>query len=396
MRVSATTQQTAHCMQTPLLFTQAFRLFFPLAALYAAIGILAWLSGLSGLVSLPLAPTLWHAHEMLFGFAMAVVAGFVLTAAASWTGMQVAEPRWLLSLAILWIAGRLAAFWPDGLGAILWFVIDSLFLPGVAYLVSRVLLRSRNWRNALFIPLFWGLAGLNVAFHQRSLAGELQVARAGLEFTTYLLGFLMVFMGGRVIPFFTGRRCGYMPGQWAWLNWCTTLCALALAILVALAPRSTLTTGVALVAGLSTWLRLLYWQPWRAWHEPMLWVLHLGYAWLGTAFLLRAGVSVGWPANLAVHALMVGGLGCLGLGMLTRVAQGHSGRQIRAGPLMSLAFTGMLLAGLLRVAAYLPGSLSGLPGLTVSALLWVAAWSCYCLVIAPGLAWSPRASGPQP
>ncbi len=371
-------------MKTFIVFTQAYRLLFPLTALFTAISVVYWLAGLSGMLTLRAQPTLWHAHEMLFGFAMAIIAGFVLTAAANWTRLPVASPRALIGLAGIWVIARLSAFIPTPWASTPGALIDSLFLPGVAILITRVLLKSGNRRNYMFIPFLWGLAAVNIAFHFMIYEQSYTAARLLITFTAYLIGFLMVFMGGRVIPFFTANRCHYQPIQWPWLNWLATLGALFSSLLIISQPMATWTASLAGITGLAILLRLTLWQPWRVWRIPLLWILHIGYAWLGVAFLLAAAVNGGWIpfSTLPIHALMAGALGCLGMGMMTRVALGHSGRPLVSNPILQAAFVLVVMAGVFRLASYYPGPLQGLEGLTYSAITWSLAFLIYFLVFA--------------
>jgi uncharacterized protein involved in response to NO len=359
--------------------TQAFRPLFPLAAAYTAVGIIVWLAGLSGMISLPAHPTLWHAHEMLFGFAAAIIAGFALTAVVNWTGHPSTTPGSLGLITGLWVAARVLGLFPRTVAQDIAAICDSLFLPGVALLMTRVLLKTENRRNYMFIPFLWGLASINIGFHISLHAGQVDLARGLITFTAWLVGFLMVFMGGRVIPFFSANRCRYQPLQWAWLNWSSTISALLAGILVVLFPQTIWSAVVAAFAGMATLLRLVLWQPWRVWRVPMLWILHIGYGWLTAAYLLAAVVHMGWlqPLTLPIHVLLAGGLGCLGLGMISRVALGHSGRQIEASPTILAAFVLVILAGAVRVASYLPWSWTGLPSLTLSAIFWCLAFALY-------------------
>lgn len=339
------------------------------------------------MMALPAQPTLWHAHAMLFGYAAALIAGFVLTAVANWTGQQPTTPTELATLVVLWLSARLAALFPYGAWQLVASIADCLFLPMLAWLMARVLLKTRNRRNYLFIPFLSGLALVNIGFHWALFQDRPELARLLVQFTAYLVGFLMVFMGGRVIPFFSTKRLQYQPVQWPWLNWVSTLSALLAGALQVNEPLSGWAAAAAATAALTTLLRLLLWQPWRAWREPMLWILHCGYAWLAVAYLLAAAVSMGWlhAPTLPIHALMAGALGCLGLGMMTRVALGHTGRPIQASPAMLVAFVLVIIAGLLRVASYGPWAWSGLPSLTIGAICWSMAFMLYFLVFAPRL-----------
>lgn len=376
-----------------LILSQAYRPFFPLAALATSASVLVWLLGLSGMLPLPPNPTLWHAHEMLFGFATAVILGFVLTAVQNWTGVAAVGPRGLGLLLGLWLAARLLAFWPSVPGQCLSASVDVFVLPMGAVFMGRVLLTTRNYRNLVFLPLLSVLAALNVAFHWALQNGAPAVARELIVVTVWCVAFLMVFMGGRVIPFFSSRRLAYTPAQWPWLNWTSTLSAAGTIICVAL-DRNALLVACAGLTAISTALRLACWQPWRAVTEPMLWILHLGYGWLAlgyAALALSATSSLGLAPTLPLHAVMAGALGCLSIGMMTRVALGHSQRPISANPVVVATFILVVLAGLLRIAAYFDGPFAGLRGLTLSALLWAMAFLFYAVPFAAAL-WLKRSS----
>lgn len=369
-----------------------FRWFFPLAALYAAVGIVLWLAGLSGQMPLSANPTLWHGHEMLFGFATAVIAGFLLTAVANWTDRRPAGPGLLALLSLLWVAGRLAVLVQPRLPWPLLAILEGAFLPLLALVMSRVLILSRNTRNLMLVPFLWGLALLNLGFHVMLGEGDIDAARRLLTLTAWLVGVLLVFMGGRVIPFFSGRRLGYQPRQWGWLNWTSTLGALGAAIALSLVPGTYFAAAIALVAALATTCRLLAWQSPRIWTEPMLWILHLGYAWICVAYVSAALVHAGlldWPQTAPLHVLLTGALGCLALGMMTRVALGHSGQPIACSPLMLVAFVLVWAAGLARIGSYVSWAGAGLPSLTISAILWVLAYALYVLEFTVRL-WRPE------
>jgi len=361
-----------------------FALFFPLAALSTALAVGIWLAALSGRLALPANPTLWHAHEMLFGFASAVVAGFVLTAVANWTGRVPAGPRTLAALAGLWLVGRGAALTALGgttTDAVV-AVADLGFLAGVALVMTRVLIAARNLRNLVFVPLLFGLAGIDLVHHLAVLSARFDTARTALTLTAWLVGFLLVFMGGRVIPFFSGRRLDYAPKQWPALNWLSTLAALGSAFALTFVPMSTLAAILAGVTAVTTAVRLAAWQTPRLYGEPMLWILHAGYTWVVVAYALAALVHAGaldLSPTAPLHALTAGGLGCLALGMMTRVALGHSGRPIKASPVSLVAFCLIVPAGLSRLAAYADWAWADLPSLTVSAILWTVAFGLYAL-----------------
>lgn len=364
----------------------AFRPFFMGAAGLAVVWMALWLGYL--LAGMPahdnIMPVLWHGHEMLFGFAMAVIAGFLLTAMQNWTGLRLVTPGQLALLVATWLAARLAFAFSDILPLWLVTLLDLAFLPLLCLIVARTLIRAENRRNYSFIVIllvFWVLnILLHLEFHHQ-LSGYGYTA---LDTTVLLVTTLLVFMGGRVIPFFTDRRLpGSTPLQWPWLNWASTLSVLAIIPLYLIVGRQSILAPLLLAAATLTAARLIAWKPWHTFGEPMLWILHLGYAWVPVGLVLLAlhfsGAGIPWTAG--IHALMAGAMSTLILGMMARVALGHSGRPIAAMPLIMASFVIITLAGITRVAAALlvtPGWL-----LAAAGFLWALAYLLYLMVYTP-------------
>lgn len=359
---------------------RGFRPFFLLAAIHAAGGGLAWLAVLGGWWTPSIAPAFWHGREMLFGFATAVIAGFLLTAVQNWTGRRPCGPVGLLVLAALWLAAR-ALLWVPGHGPLAAALADAGFLAALAGVLLHAIIRARNWRNLAlaFVPLVLGSIQLVPVFRD-GLTGT------SLALTILVLVWLMAFMGGRVIPFFTERRlpqAGVVrtPGL-----------DLALAVLLAGAvptwawagPQSAVTTGILAGAGALLLLRQFYWGTHRTLGEPLLWILHVGHAWLGIGLLAIAAVAWGpvWLLPTAFHAVTIGALGSLTLGMMARVALGHTGRSLRAPRGMAVAFGAISVAALLRLAAGAAPAAADvlLPG---AAVAWTAAFLIYTACYLP-------------
>ena len=312
--ISATSTQPA---APPL---HPFRPLFFCAALAASLGMLAWGAFLhfGWLPSAALQnPFYWHAHIMLFGFAGALVGGFLLTASANWTGIATTTRRGLLLLTATWAVARILLLTPlpFWIGAL----FDVGYLFGLAFLVGRVLWLSSNKRNAFLVLILLFYTGLDIAFYAGVLAGNGSVPSRALIGAVDLLMVLMLAIGGRVIPFFTGRK---LSGHTMWVNkyliWAVNgggalvlLCGLGGAPAY---PRGALMLAVALLA----LARLAGWRGWRAWHEPMLWVLHLGYLWLAIGLTVRGLALLGvyaMPEIDTLHGITVGALGTLSLGM---------------------------------------------------------------------------------
>lgn len=379
-----------------VVFQIGFRPFFLGAAVYAVVAMALSTSHFAlGLKLIPgqtIPPTLWHGHELLFGFAVAVIAGFVLTASQNWTGLKAASSQELMVLFGVWLAGRIAFLAAGVVPLAVASVIDLLFLPLLAAVMARILIRARNRRNAVFPPLLLALAGFNACLHAQ-LHGLADLAWFGLAGTTALLTFLLVFMGGRVIPFFTQNRLVGTPvHRWPALDWAATLSVVPIPLWFALDVVWLTVAGLLLPAALIA-ARLLAWSPWATRHEPMLWILHLGYAWIPVGLTLWAAHEAGLGVSFAAgqHALLAGALGALTLGMMARVALGHTGRTMMAPQWMAPAFALVLLAGLVRVAAELIPEMM-VPLWLVAGGLWVLAFGVYVVVYSPILT-QPRADG---
>lgn len=374
--------QTAAEPGEPLtLLQQPFRPFFLGAALVASLGMLVWVLFLHlGLLppgSLP--PLLWHGHEMLLGFAAALMAGFLLTAVSNWTGQPTTTPWSLGALSLLWLTARGAFLLPTVVPYTVAASLDAAFFPCLAIIVARPILHTRNRRNLFLIPLLSAFALADVLFHL-AVAELLKIPPLHvLLWVIDLFVVLMLVIGGRVIPFFTERRLPQVRLQSrAWFN-ATVNGGAALVLLLDVALPGSKPLGVASLAlACCVAVRLYGWRPWRTLREPMLWILHAGYLWLAIGLLLRGvALTAGWlPELTAVHALTVGALGSLAIGMMTRVAFGHTGRPLTAGWPMVLAFILVSFAAVLRV--------SGIAGLLpLAGTLWTAAFAIYFVRFLP-------------
>ncbi len=368
------------------LFAIAFRPFFLAAGWFAAAWMLIWIIYLlKGFPSLgALNPILWHGHEMLFGFAGAVIAGFLLTASQNWTGLQSSTPGSLAGLVLLWLAARLGFLFPGVVPLWLTSIVDLVFFPLLGWMLARVLIRARNRNNYILLPVLAGFTLLNLVIHLELHGVVRGTGTTALQATVYLVALLLVFMGGRVIPYFTGRRLPKLRvRQWPWLDW-TTL-AVTFAVLPAFLwlGKSPALAPLLLAAAALNLARLFAWNPWGTWRVPLLWVLHLGYLWLPIGFALQGahllGAPIGWSAGL--HALMAGALGGLTLGMMARVSLGHTGRPLEAHPVMAFAFGLITLAAIARLGmTFYP--VSGWL-LIASALLWTTAFCVFAVFHTP-------------
>lgn len=379
-------------MATSLL-SVPFRPFFVAAALQAIAGILVWLlflryAQVSGAL-LP-DPFLWHGHTMITGFAGAIIAGFLLTASANWAGRPTTTPLTLSILIVFWLTGRVADFIPQ-FSPWISLVGDAGFWLLTDFLLLRVIIIGRNWRNIGFGLLPLAFFAVDLAWHLDHIGLASGIARPALWIGVDLLVVIMGAMGGRVIPFFTRNRLPdarvSSPQSLALAT--NILLVLVLATNVAFRGEA-LAAMLMVLAGVVLLARLALWDSVSTRREPMLWILHLGYAWLGVALLLRATAiySGAFAESTALHAVTVGALGALGLGMLVRVALGHTGRPIQADRLMTIGFLLVSLAAVARLASIVDAPAAITHG--VASWLWMFAFLLYLwrflpILVAPRL-----------
>ncbi|MBZ0143329.1 MAG: NnrS family protein [Rhodocyclaceae bacterium] len=385
------------------LLSSAFRPFYFLGTLYAALLTAAWLGAWLGHWDVPSVGTplrLWHGHEMLFGFAAAIIAGIVLTALPSWAGTEEIRGGRLALLVLLWLAGRIA-FWaapwlPPPAPAI----ADLLLFPAIFLMVAPQLARATNRLYLLLLPILLTLAAANAVFHYGILAANAHLAGLGLRGAIYAIIVLFVLKGGVLTPIFTGNALREKGrGDQAPFNVELEVLAVGVVLLLAaldLAGAPSPWTGLAALAcaGVHA-VRTARWRGWRLPDVPLVFVMHLGFAWLVFAFLLKAAADLAGlvPEAAWMHAFTVGGLGLMMLGLMTRVALRHTGRPLVVPGAMKLAYAMMFAAALLRLAATVHGL--GAWAVALAAVLWGLTFLVYfavfgALLVRPSL---PRAGG---
>jgi len=388
--MSAPSLSDAPNSRVPLFFL-GFRPFYLLAAMLAAGAVPWWLIQYRlGFQAGALPGMAWHGHEMLFGFAAAVIVGFLFTAARNWTGLPTPTGGLLAALAALWLAGRVLLLTGPGWLAAL---ADVAFLPAAALALWIPLQRTRN-RNRFMIGILLLLALCNLGFH---LAATGLVAAAPGTFTRaamFLVVFLVAIMAGRVVPSFTRNALPSARIRTSPALDRAAMIALALALAASAAGlRGWLPAGLALAAAVLHVARLWSWDPWCTRTRPILWILHLSYAWIPVGLILTAGAAVDlWPELAAVHALGTGVIGGMIVGMITRTALGHTGRPLHAGAAETAAYVLVHMAALLRVFPLLIAPAVYPLALVVSGGLWSAAFVIYLVRYAPMLA-RARADG---
>jgi uncharacterized protein involved in response to NO len=373
------------------LWNLGFRPFYLLAGIFSAVSVLAWAAQYSGLLPFAyLQGAAWHGHEMLFGYTLAVMAGFLLTAVRNWTGEPTPAGVPLMALAALWVAGRVLVLTPFGAAAA---AVNAAFPVAVAVAIGIPLARARNARNYFFVGLLLALGALVLAVHL-ALSGDIEVPpRRGLRLAMDVVLFIMAVMGGRVIPMFTNNG---VPGAGAARHPLVEKLALGSVLLLILADALELLPGVvaaiALAAAIAHGVRLILWRPWRTRAVPLVWILHAAYAWIVVHLFLRGASGLDWLSDsLAVHALTVGAIGGLTLGMMTRTARGHTGRPLAADRWELAMFVLVQLAAAVRVLGGMAPP-AHLAAMQLSALLWFAAFGLYAVRYWPVLT-RPRLDG---
>lgn len=379
------------------LFALGFRIFFLLAGFAALALLILWQKMVEGTISPPyFTGTIWHAHEMLLGYTVAVIAGFLLTAVSNWTGKITLQGDGLVGLSLLWLYGRILPFYagllPDGLIAL----VDFAFLPTLAFIIAKTLIRTKNYKNLIFVGLLGLLTLGNAMIHAQMLELCERGAAIGIQLVLATIVLMILVIAGRVFPFFTekGLKGVSIPRNpqldMLAIGSTTILFALQLAGI----SGTILALAALIVAGLNAW-RLANWFVFRIWFAPLLWVLYLGYSWLILGFVFTAFAAWGWILpSLALHAFTVGGIGVLTIGMMARVSLGHTGHAMKASNTIAVVFGLLNMAALFRVI--LPAAMISWTNMLIycAILAWLAAFALFIFVYAPILT-TARADGKE-
>ncbi|MEG1039455.1 MAG: NnrS family protein [Pseudomonas sp.] len=374
---------------TPVL-RLAFRPFFLAGCGLALVAVPLWLFALSGALGdwQPAGGWLaWHRHELVFGFGLAIIAGFLLTAGQTWTGQPGLSGKPLAALALVWLAARIA--WLVNLSWPLLALLELVFPLVVALLMAAMLWRVRQQRNYPVVLVLLLLTGADAMSLYGLILGHDGWQRQGVFSAIWLVAAMMGLIGGRVIPFFTQRGLGRVEGvaPWPWLDGVLLAAAILVALLYAAGPALSANVWIGVLFAALTLghgVRLWRWHDRRLWRVPLLWSLHLAYGWLALACLGMALWHFGVALNpsLAVHCLTVGAMAGLILAMIARVSLGHTGRPLQLPAGLTLAFILLNLAALSRVLLVLWWPLTGL---WLAALCWVGAFALYAWRYAPML-----------
>ena len=379
-------------------FAAGFRPAFLAAGLAAFVLIPIWVAVYVYGVTLPCPwpPTLWHAHEMMFGFIGAAIAGFLLTAVPNWTGQRGVAGAPLAALLVVWLAARVAiataSWWPAGVVA----ALDLAFFPMLASMIAPSLLRAGN-RNWPLLLVLGALTACDAVFHFQLLRRDAAAALRAILVAIDLALLLVTVIGGRIVPAFTSgalRGEGVTMRTFPGIGPAAIVAMAAVAIVDAVDPGGRTAAVTAGIAALVQAVRLAQWRSGRTLSKPLVWVLHLGYAWMPLGLALKCAALLGGAAIAAfwLHALTVGALATMILGVITRAALGHSGRPLEPDPRTVIAYALLLLAGLARVFGFALLGLAYPVVILIAAFLWTGAFGLFLWVYAPILL-SPRADG---
>lgn len=382
------------------LLAGGFRPFFLLAGLYAAASLAAWLLTYGGWWSLPApwVPMWWHGHELVFGFAGAAICGFLLTAVPKWTGTPMVRGLPLAGLVLLWLLGR-AAMWAAGVlppAAVA--VVDLLLFPAMAWAIGRPIARTGNRRNYGFPALLLVLFVANLLTHLGVL-GEATTARPALYLSVYVVVIMVAVVAGRIIPNFTANAL-LRQGVEAEVHPGRGVGQAAVAMVVVASALQVLGVGRVIegvAAGAAAVLllaRSIRWQSLRTWRDPLVWILHVGHAWLivGFAAIAAADLGVGLPGTTAMHALTAGAIGTMVIAVMSRASLGHSGRPLQASGALTAAYVLVVAGAVVRVFAPLVGALPYRTVILVGGTLWAAGYLVFTVAFLPVLT-RPRVDG---
>jgi uncharacterized protein involved in response to NO len=371
----------------PAFLSYGFRPFFLGAALFGGLAILAWVVLFAGGVHAEFLypPREWHVHEMLFGFIPALIAGFLLTAIPNWTDRMPLRGAPLLAMFLLWLAGRLLIASP-------WFkpslpaVIDGAFLVLLAAYVWREIIAAGCWDRAPIGVLVGFYACANIVFHLSALRGA--PTDFSERFALSVMTLMLTIIGGRLTPTFTReflaeRNVPQLPEIFAPVDAATILLVFVAAIAWIAQPESVRAGTMLLVAGVASVARLLRWEGWRTWQEPLVLILHVGYGWVGL-FLIALGLAIlgiGFSTENAVHLLTTGAMGAMTLAVMTRASLGHTGRPRHADRFTVMIYLLVNVGALLRMFSPHSERPTALTYTTLglSALCWSGAYVLFAL-----------------
>lgn len=381
------------------LFESGFRPLFLCAAVYAVLSMIVW----TLIYTLNFNPKLyypvkmsWHAHEMVYGYSLAVIAGFLLTAVKNWTGIQTLTGYRLAAFCGLWIASRLLSFTSGSVTAALCAVLDTLFAAALVYAVSRPVIKARDRRQKGVILLLVLLTFANIIYYIGVLSNNHEFVRAGIYGGIYLIVAMILIISRRVIPGFTERGVGYSVSltNFSWIDRSNLQLFAVFALLDLFTGINLLTACFAFLLFLMNLVRIAGWYTHGIWRKPLLWVLFAAYGFIVSGFGLKA-ISYIYPVNpyIHLHAFTAGGIGLMTVGMMSRVSLGHTGRSVHQVPVTTRWIFLILVAGILfRILGPLLAPADYIIWIALSQVLWISSFTLFLMQYSRVLIY-PRVDG---
>ncbi|OHV21507.1 short-chain dehydrogenase [Rhizobium sp. RSm-3] len=372
-----------------VLFSYGFRLFFLAAALWAIVSIGLWVAFLNDGVAVAsdYGTLYWHAHEMLFGFAPAVLAGFLLTAIPNWTDRFPISGHPLAALFAVWCIGRIVMLFSGSIGLMAAVAIDSLFLPLMLALSAREVIAGRKWKDLKIIAGLAVLSAANVFFHLEVIGDANPALAIRLGLGAYVL--LVTVVGGRILPSFTRNWINQrgrtdFPVAYNRFDAATIVVGAISLAAWAIAPESVATGFSAAVAAIMNGTRLFRWRGWTTWPEPILFVLHIAYGFVPLGFAAVVFGPMGLPQVAVLHLFAIGAMSTMMLAVMTRASRGHTGRKLKSSQVTNASYILLAAAALLRpIAELMPAFTTQI--LMASAAGWTVAFGLFALEHAPFL-----------
>jgi len=389
----------AHVAGAFALFRLGFRPFFLSAALFSVIAMSIWMGQLVFSVKiLPsgITPMFWHAHEMIYGYALAVIAGFLLTAIRNWTGIQTIHGLPLQFLLLFWVLARIASLLPGSHALLAGALLDNLFIVFLSVALTMPVVRAKLWKNMSVVSKIYFILAGNIIYSLGMLGILPDGERTGIFIGLYMMLSLILVLSRRVMPMFIERGVGYSVTlkNNLWVDIAGLFLFLAFAISDIFLGPPALTAWLAAALFVLHCIRIRGWYTHGIWNKPLLWVLYLAYAWIILGFGLRfAAFIADISPYLAIHAFAVGGIGMMTLGMMSRISLGHTGRNIMQPPSgLGLMFSMLFLGVLVRVIFPLAFTGHYLLWIGMSQMFWIIAFILFLYLYASILI-RPRIDG---
>ncbi|NOZ53604.1 MAG: NnrS family protein [Gammaproteobacteria bacterium] len=373
------------------LFNLGFRAFFLGSAVFSVFATLVWLSifVLDWQIQLNTSPLTWHAHEMIYGYSLAVIAGFLLTAIKNWTHRQTLNGFPLFILFFIWMLARALPFFGNSIPLEFTAIINGLFIVSLLFTTAIPIFKARQWQHLGIIAIIALLLPSNI-FYYLGLLGHLNNGvNWGLYSGLYLILAMVLTMARRVIPFFIEKGVGYtvQVKNWAWLDISCLVFFLLFCIVDTFASNQLWNALLASILFVLHGIRMAGWYTGGIWKKPLLWVLYLAYGALVAGFALNIGVfTFDLSPSLAVHAFSFGGIGLMTIGMMSRVTLGHTGRNVfEPPPALFWVFALLLIGTLIRVLMPIVAHGYYTIWIGVSQILWVASFTLFIIIFSPML-----------